>query len=495
MLTIPFENQYVKLGDRFFVKTGPSAVSNPALIAFNDVFAQTLGISVDNEASREVVDIFSGNRIPEGAEPIAMAYAGHQFGHFVPQLGDGRALLLGEVRGQDGVNYGLHLKGSGHTQFSRNGDGLAALGPVLREYLVSEAMHQLNVPTTRALAALTTGDQVLRETPLPGGIITRVAKSFVRVGTFEYFYAQNDVDAIRNLADHVIAMNYPDVAQSGNPYLALLQGVVERQAALIAKWMQLGFIHGVMNTDNMSIAGETIDYGPCAFMDTFNFNQVFSSIDRNGRYAYVNQPSIALWNLTRLAECLLSLIDSDTQKAVEYAQAVLSSFVEIYQRHWLSGMRAKCGLGEENGLEQDDVTLITELLDIMEKNTVDFTLFFSGFSRFAGQDSENDQTCHQLFDNPVQFEEWLARWRERIAREHGNQEERQAMMRAVNPVYIPRNHQIEAVIRAAEDHGDFTPFHELHAVLQQPFENQPGKERFQSPPESDEVVKFTFCGT
>ena len=323
MVAIPFNNQYVTLGESFYRETTPAPVSKPSLIRFNEGLAEALGIPTEDYAEADVAAVFSGNIVPDGAAPVAMAYAGHQFGNFVPQLGDGRAILLGEVETTDGTTMGVHLKGSGQTHFSRNGDGRAALGPVLREYLVSEAMHRLGVPTTRALAAVTTGEEVARDRFLPGGVITRVASSFVRVGTFEYFRARGDVAAIQKLADHVIEQNYPGLADADNPYTALLQAVTNRQAALIAQWLQLGFIHGVMNTDNMSVAGETIDYGPCAFMDDYDHDKVFSSIDRWGRYAYSNQPAIGLWNLTRLAECLVPLIDSDLDAAVEVAQEIL----------------------------------------------------------------------------------------------------------------------------------------------------------------------------
>ena len=421
-MQIPFNNRYVALGEGFFARTHPTPVKKPELIKFNEALARELDISTDHVAAFGAA-VFSGNTLPEGAEPLAMAYAGHQFGHFVPQLGDGRALLLGEVFGPEGARYDIHLKGSGRTRFSRDGDGRSALGPVLREYLVSEAMQKLNVPTTRALAAVTTGESVARERLLPGGVITRVASSFVRVGTFQYFAARDDDEAVKQLADYVIEKSYPQLGDDENPYVAFLKAVVERQAALIAQWMQLGFIHGVMNTDNMSIAGETIDYGPCAFMDAYHHNQVFSSIDRNGRYAYSNQPSIGLWNLTRLAETLLPLFDDDPQAAVNVAQEVLEGYAARY-------------------------------------------------------DSD-----------------WLEQWRQRLTLEAQSNEARQQAMQAINPVYIPRNHQIEAAIRAAEDQGDFSVFHALHAVLQNPYVEQQGKESYMQSPQPEEVVEYTFCGT
>lgn len=497
MNPIPFNNRYAALGGTFYEKISPSPVANPVLIKLNENLAETLGLSATDLYSDEGAQIFAGNLIPEGAEPLAMAYAGHQFGHFVPQLGDGRAILLGEMVAPDGNRFDIHLKGTGRTLYSRDGDGRAALGPVLREYLVSEAMAKLGVPTTRALAAVTTGEEVARERLLPGGIITRVATSFVRVGTFQYFSAREDMDSINKLADYVIERNYPQVSEEENPYVALLQAVVDGQAALIAQWMHLGFIHGVMNTDNMSIAGETIDYGPCAFMDAYSHDQVFSSIDRRGRYAYGNQPSIGLWNLTRLAEALLPLLAESTEAAVEIAQAVLKSYVEHYEMNWLNGMRKKCGMSSatDAAKQDDDLTLIEALLKTMADNHADFTLTFYYLSQLGEQPSEKDNDIRCLFDNPTQFDDWAIKWRKRLSEDSLNDVDRQARMLSVNPVYIPRNHQIEAAIRAAEDYGDFSVFHGLYEVLQNPFLLQEGKEHFMLPPEPDEVVKQTFCGT
>jgi len=510
---IPFNNKYVNLGAAFYVKTHPVPVTNPTLIKFNGALAKTLGLSATelnaNEgAAINAAEIFSGNVIPEDAEPIAMAYAGHQFGSFNPRLGDGRAILLGEIDSPGGKHYDLQLKGSGRTVFSRAGDGRAALGPVLREYLVSEAMFKLGVPTTRALAVVSTGENVLRERLLPGGIITRIASSFVRVGTFQYFSARGDLKSIKKLADFVIERNYSQAEETENPYLTFLQLVVDRQAALIAQWMALGFIHGVMNTDNMSIVGETIDYGPCAFMDAFDHDQVFSAIDRRGRYAYSNQPTIGLWDLTRLAETLLPLIDDDTDVAAEIAKDALNSYITSSHHHWLLNMRAKCGLSADLVAESavdsaktvpDDKALIEELFDIMATNDADFTLTFFHLSRLSMKVqpslSEHDKACRAVFDKAQQFDEWLVKWRKRLARETASDVQRQAKMKAVNPVYIPRNHQIEAAIRAAEDNNDFSVFHELHEVLQNPFVIQQGKGRFMLAPEPNEVVTQTFCGT
>jgi uncharacterized protein YdiU (UPF0061 family) len=496
MMHIPFNNRYVALGELFYVKTGPSPVVDPALIRFNYELAESLGLSASDLDPASAAALFSGNIIPDGAEPLAMAYAGHQFGGFNPQLGDGRAILLGDIDAPSGCSYQIHLKGSGQTYFSRNGDGRSALGPVLREYLVSEAMVKLQVPTTRALAAVTTGEEVARERLLPGGIITRVATSFVRVGTFQYFSARGDVDAIKKLADFAVERNYPEANDTENTYVSLLQGVVDSQAALIAQWMQLGFIHGVMNTDNMSVSGETIDYGPCAFMDHYQHERVFSSIDRGGRYAYNNQPSIGLWNLTRFAETLLPLLAEQSQAAVEIAQDILGSYVETYQRAWLEGMRSKCGLFRGSAeTAQQDKALIDDLLDTMAANNADFTLTFYYLSKLSAQPSEQDHQVRALFDKPTQFDDWTVKWRKRLSDDDCSVETRQKKMRAVNPVYIPRNHQIEAAIRAAEDRNDFSVFHELHEVLQNPYVQQKGRDRYMLPPEPDEVVTQTFCGT
>ena len=499
MHQIPFENEYLKLGEGFYTKTQPTPVAAPVLIRFNRELADELGLPA--LSTQQITDVFSGNRVPRGVEPLATVYAGHQFGQFVPQLGDGRAILLGELVSPRAERFDIQLKGSGPTVYSRNGDGRAALGPVLREYLLSEAMLKLKVPTTRALAAVSTGEQVLREQPLPGAIITRVAQSFVRVGSFQYFASREDSVAVQVLADHVIARNYPELALADNSYLALLQAVVESQAALIARWMQLGFIHGVMNTDNMSIAGETIDYGPCAFMDAYDHYQVFSSIDRGGRYAYGNQPSIGLWNLSRLAECLLPLLDPKIDKAVDLAKSILEGYIESYQQYWLAGMRTKCGLTDqaeqstEQSAAEKDKALVEQLLDIMSEQKADFTLTFYYLSQLSVLPSPKDDVLRGLFERPESLDDWLQRWRQRLSRENHSDEARQSAMQAVNPVYIPRNHRIEAAIRAAEDDGDFSLFHELFELLQNPFVLQQGKEHYRLPPKNSEMVRYTYCGT
>lgn len=496
MKNLAFKNRYLDLGDGFYAKCKPAPVTKPGLIIFNQALAHELGLASEELDEDFLAAIFSGNVIHDSCEPLAMAYAGHQFGHFNPQLGDGRAIYLGELELETGGTLDIQLKGSGQTRYSRNGDGRAALGPVLREYLLSEVMYQLNVPTTRALAAVTSGEAVAREKLLPGGVITRAARSFIRVGSFQYFAQHDDVAAIQALADYVIERNYPQAAEAEQPYLILFTEIVQGQAQLIARWMQLGFIHGVMNTDNMSVAGETIDYGPCAFMDYYQHAQVYSSIDRDGRYAYSNQPSIGLWNLTRLAEAMLPLFDDDTERAVELAKAVLQNYIVSYEQAWLAGMRDKCGLSASTEISiDDDKALLQSLLNLMDQQEADFTLTFYYLSQCDAQSDTKDQALRQLFKQPEALDAWLQQWRQRLTLESTSDAERQAAMLRVNPVYIPRNHQVEAVIRAAEDHNDFAPFHALHEVLQKPFEYQPGKDRYMLPPQPDEVVKQTFCGT
>ncbi len=490
MPQLNFKNRYLTLGEGFYQLCQPTPVENPELIKFNTELATELGMLTEQDENL-LADIFSGNRLHESCEPLAMAYAGHQFGNFNPQLGDGRAIYLGELG-----EFDVQLKGSGQTPYSRNGDGRAALGPVLREYLLSEAMHKLHIPTTRALAAVTTGEQVARERLLPGGVITRAASSFIRVGSFEYFYRQENNAAVKALADYVIECNYPSAANADNPYIALLEAVVIGQANLIAKWMQVGFIHGVMNTDNMSVACETIDYGPCAFMDFYNHTQVYSSIDRDGRYAYSNQPSIGLWNLSRFAETLLPLFADKTQAAVNIAKNVLQNFITQYEQSWLAGMRAKCGLAMHDGVSaSEDKVLLESLLEVMAENHADFTLTFYYLSRLNKVKNENDLELCALFKNSDDIETWLLNWRQRLASEQISDSDRQSEMQKLNPIYIPRNHQIEAVIRAAEDNNNFEPFNVLNEVLQKPFEYQPGKDNYMLPPEPQEIVLQTFCGT
>jgi uncharacterized protein YdiU (UPF0061 family) len=487
----PFQNTYATLPDGFFARVAPTPVAAPRLIKLNRPLAVQLGLDPDLLESPEGAEILSGKRLPDGAQPIAMAYAGHQFGHFVPQLGDGRAILLGEVIDIDGIRRDIQLKGSGPTPFSRRGDGRAALGPVLREYIVSEAMAALGIPTTRSLATTITGESVMRETVLPGAVLTRVASSHIRVGTFQYFAARGDTEGVRRLADHAIARHYPQAAQAERPYHALLEGVIARQAELVARWLQVGFIHGVMNTDNTSISGETIDYGPCAFMDHYDPAAVFSSIDEQGRYAYANQPRIALWNLTRLAECLLPLFSDDKDKAIEEAQSVLAEFPGKFTAAYQSGLRQKIGLFTAR---DGDEALVQDLLDAMAKNNADFTLTFRRLSA-AAEDAARDQDVRALFADPVAYDEWAVRWRQRTGEEPQTPTERAAMMRTVNPAFIPRNHRIEAVIQAAVASDDYAPFEELIAVLAKPYEEQPAFADYANPPEPHQRVLQTFCGT
>jgi uncharacterized protein YdiU (UPF0061 family) len=487
----PFQNTYAALPDGFFARVAPTPVAAPRLIKLNRPLAVRLGLNPDLLESPEGAEILAGKRLPDGAEPIAMAYAGHQFGHFVPQLGDGRAILLGEVIDIDGIRRDIQLKGSGPTPFSRRGDGRAALGPVLREYIVSEAMAAIGIPTTRSLAVTVTGESVMRETALPGAVLTRVASSHIRVGTFQYFAARGDTEGVKRLADHAIARHYPQAAQAERPYHALLEGVITRQAELVARWLQVGFIHGVMNTDNTSISGETIDYGPCAFMDHYDPAAVFSSIDEQGRYAYANQPRIALWNLTRLAECLLPLFSDDKDKAIEEAQSVLAEFPAKFTAAYQSGLRQKIGLFTAR---DGDEALVQDLLDAMAKNKADFTLTFRRLSA-AAEDAARDQDARTHFADPIAYDEWVTRWRQRTGEEPQTPAERAAMMRAVNPAFIPRNHRIEAVIQAAVARDDYAPFEELIAVLAKPYEEQPAFADYANPPEPHQRVLQTFCGT
>jgi len=487
----PFQNTYAALPANFFARVAPTPVTSPRLIKLNRALALHLGLDPDRLDSPEGAEILAGQRLPEGADPIAMAYAGHQFGHFVPQLGDGRAILLGEVIDSDGVRRDIQLKGSGPTPFSRRGDGRAALGPVLREYIVSEAMAALGIPTTRSLAAVMTGENVLRETPLPGAVLTRVASSHIRVGTFQYFAARGDTEGVRRLADHVINRHYPEIANAERPYHALLEGVIARQAQLVARWLLVGFIHGVMNTDNSSVSGETIDYGPCAFMDQYDPATVFSSIDEQGRYAYANQPRIALWNLTRLAECLLPLLAGEQDKAIAEAQSALGEFAERFDGAYQAGLREKLGLFTAR---DGDPALAQDLLSAMAQNHADFTLTFRQLSD-AALNPAGDQAVRQLFADPAAYDEWASRWRQRLDEEPQDPASRQSAMLKVNPVFIPRNHRVEAVIEAAVGRDDFAPFEELLTVLSKPYQHQPAFARYADPPEPHQRVLQTFCGT
>ena len=493
-VTFGFDNSYARLPERFYARVNPAPVAAPQLIKLNVPLAQELGLDPTALSSQEGVEILAGNRVAEGSEPLAIAYAGHQFGYFVPQLGDGRANLLGEVIGRDGVRYDIQLKGSGRTPFSRAGDGRAALGPVLREYIVSEAMHAMGVPTTRSLAAVSTGDQVLRETVLPGAVLTRVAKSHLRVGTFQYFAARQDVEGVRILADYAIARHYPEAAGAPQRYRALLEGVVGRQARLVAQWMLLGFVHGVMNTDNSSISGETIDYGPCAFMEAYDPDTVFSSIDRNGRYAYGNQGGIALWNLMRLAECLLPLLQEEQgseEAAMESAREVLAAFEPQFDGAYHAGLRRKLGLATER---DGDADLGKDLLERMAANQADFTLTFRRLCD-AAAGPEGDAGVRELFSDSAAYDGWAASWRKRLEQESMSPTECAEQMRSVNPLFIPRNHLVEAALNAAMQQQDFRPFEELLDVVLRPYEDRPGLEKYTLPARPEERVCATFCGT
>ena len=486
-MQLGFEHSYGALTPRFYMPVVPTPVANPQLVVFNRRLARDLGLDPD-AVEREAALLFSGNQLPEDANPLAMAYAGDQFGNFVPRLGDGRAILLGEIRGRDAVLRDVQLKGAGLTPFSRNADGRAALGPMLREYIISEAMYALGIPTTQSLAVVSTGEPVLREDVLPGAVLTRVAASHVRVGTFQYFAARGDQEGLRELLDYVIARHYPEARDAAAPVLAVLSAVAERQARLVAQWMLVGFIHGVMNTDNMAISGETIDYGPCAFMDEYDPQTVFSSIDRRGRYAYVNQAAIAQWNLARFADTLVPLIDADVDQAVALASEVIQGFMARFDAHLLDGLRAKIGLATA---VEGDAELIRRLLGAMHEAHADFTLTFRRLARAA---EPSDEDASSLPQTPAMVG-WLRDWRERLARDSQPAAERVASMRRVNPAFIPRNHRVEAALAAASEQGDFAPFRCLLAILERPFDEQPEFTEYEQPPEPSERVLRTFCGT
>ncbi len=486
MTRIAFDNSYARLPERFFARQPPAPAPAPRLVRLNLPLAELLGL----DPAALTPEALSGAAVPEGAEPLAMAYAGHQFGGWVPQLGDGRAVLLGEVVGRDGLRRDIQLKGSGQTPFSRRGDGKAALGPALREYLVSEAMCALGVPTTRSLAVALTGETVWREGPLPGAVVTRVALSHVRVGTFQFFAARQDLEALRALADYVIARHYPEAASAPQPHAALLQGVIGRTAALVAAWMGVGFVHGVMNTDNVSVAGETIDYGPCAFLDAYHPETVFSSIDHGGRYAFGNQPRIAHWNLAQLASAMLPLLGPDEAAALPAAQEIVNGYAPAFEAEYTAVMRAKLGLADP---EAGDATLAGDLLRAMAEGRADFTNTFRALSALGAEAGPADAAFHAQFDG-VQPADWLAAWRARLAREGRDDAARQTAMRAANPAFIPRNHRVEAALAAAQA-GDLGPLDALQEVLSRPFCDQPGREAYAAPPRPGEEVRATFCGT
>ncbi|MFN4326489.1 MAG: protein adenylyltransferase SelO [Azonexus sp.] len=484
-----FDNSYVRDLEDFYVRWKPTPASKPVLIRLNESLAVELGADPAALATDEGIAALAGNRLPEGAEPIAQAYAGHQFGGFSPQLGDGRALLLGEVIDRQGRRRDIAFKGSGRTPFSRNGDGKCALGPALREYLISEAMHALGIPTTRALAVVATGDMVRRERALPGAVLTRVAASHVRVGTFEFFATHRGPAQVRQLADYVIARHYPQLADSAQPYLDLLAAAGERQAELVARWLGVGFIHGVMNTDNMTLSGETIDYGPCAFMEAYDPAAVFSSIDHHGRYAYDQQAGIARWNLARLAETLLPLIAPDSDRAVQAATAVIDAFPKHHAAHWLRIFRTKLGL-DESGEAAEDRALIDDFLALLHHHRIDFTLACRAlFDAATGQADRLTRLMARVEDFPV----WQGRWQ---ARQPTRSPTLLAAMQRANPCYIPRNHQVEAALAAAVDDNDLAPFERLLAVIQSPFDERPADAAYSQPaPVGFTDYYRTFCGT
>ena len=491
MTPLVFDNSYLGLPDLFYRQCPPSPVAAPQLFALNTPLAGELGLNLQSLDEGTMAQLFSGNQLLPESRPIATVYAGHQFGGFNPQLGDGRAILLGEVIDIYGQRRDIQLKGAGRTPYSRGGDGRSPLGPVMREYLISEAMHALGVPTTRALAAVTSGEKVYRDEALPGAILTRVAASHIRVGTFEYFAARGDINNLRLLADYVIERHYPLARESDNPYLQLLDQVVNNQLALIAQWMSIGFIHGVMNTDNVLVSGETVDYGPCAFMDAYHPQTVFSSIDTRGRYAYQMQPAICQWNMARFAESLVPLLDDDQDSALAMATQVIRSMMPRYEQAWLARMRAKLGLNTE---QQADQQLAEDLLVLMDANEVDFTLLFRSLCE-ASADPLQAVGPEQLFAASSDWHGWAERWAARLASEPEQGPGRVEQMRSVNPAVIPRNHRVQQAIDKVTDSGDFSDFERLKRVLATPYEDHPEDDQWLAPPPAGERVCKTFCGT
>ena len=488
-VSFDFDNSFARELTELYVDWQPSSARRPELVVLNEELAVVLGTAPAALQSAEGVAMLAGNLMPPGAAPLAMAYAGHQFGGYSPRLGDGRALLLGEAIDADGMRWDVQLKGSGRTPFARGGDGRAALGPMLREFLVSEAMHALGVPTTRALAVVTTGEQIRRETLEPGAVLTRVAASHLRVGSFEYAAHSGDPTVLRKLADYSIGRHHRETADATEPYLAFFEAVTDAQASLVAGWMLVGFIHGVMNTDNMTISGEGIDYGPCAFIDQYDPATVFSSIDHAGRYAYGNQPSVAQWNLARLAETLLPLIDTDSEAAVAAAGEVLATFTDRYRGYWADGMRAKLGLRQEM---PDDESLMDALLERLRSERVDYTM---SFRALAGALRGDDRVIGSIFDGSDALDAWITAWRDRLAIEGGDALVVASAMDRVNPLYIPRNHLVEGALEAAGE-GDMVPFEQLLEAVTDPFEERHGLERFTEPAADSFVQGFkTYCGT
>lgn len=488
---IGFDNSYARLPEVFFERIKPEPVQAASLICWNGTLARELGLDLEGRDEKDLAEFFSGNSLLPGSDPIAMAYAGHQFGHFVPQLGDGRAILLGEVVDRQGLRRDIQLKGSGPTRFSRGGDGRAALGPVMREFILSESMHALGVPTTRSLAAVTTGERVYREDALPGAILTRVASSHIRIGTFEFFAAREDWEGVKRLADYVIDRHYPKARAGAQPYVSFFESVIEAQAYLIAKWMSLGFIHGVMNTDNMTVSGETIDYGPCAFMDEYDPARVYSSIDRFGRYAFGHQAAIAQWNLRVFGATLQRLLGPDKRSANEILDDKCGQFLDRFNFFWNHEMARKLGLADH---QDPDAVLARDFLALMARSGADFTLSFRYLSDALEKRADAGHLEH-LLANKEDLHPWLRRWRELLAREGRPPVETRHNMRSVNPAFIPRNHRVEQAIAAAVDRADFSKMKLLLEVLEKPYEDQPENREYLLPPKSEERVLETFCGT
>jgi len=475
------ESTYAELPEVFFSKLSPTPVNQPEMVIFNQSLADQVGLKLGELSIDERTQFLCGNQIPQGIKPFAQAYAGHQFGNFTI-LGDGRAIVVGEHLTPSGQRIDLQLKGSGRTPYSRGGDGRAALGPMLREYIISEAMHALGIPTTRSLAVVSTGEKVFRETELPGAVLARIAGSHIRVGTFEFASLQQDKRITEALLDYMIDRHFPEIKGKENKVLAVIEAVIDQQAALITHWMRVGFIHGVMNTDNMALSGETIDYGPCAFMDTFAPDTVFSSIDHRGRYAYANQPYIAQWNIARLAESLLPLIDGKREEVIATVEDLLNSFEQVYKSKWLTMMGSKLGLTE---MSIKDEKLITDLLDWMHKNSADFTNTFRDlYKKLPGGELYASET----------FQSWYARWQNRLKKEKQELETSYVLMRSLNPAVIPRNHKVEEALQAGEK-GDFEPLHAFLHALEKPYEDDEHLLPYQSPPRPEEKVLQTFCGT
>ena len=487
---INFDNSYARLPQQFYMNQNPVPVSNPKSIKVNHKLSEKLGVDPNWLESNDGLQVIAGNKVPFGAEPIATVYAGHQFGGWNPQLGDGRAILLGEIITPNQERFDFQLKGSGPTPYSRGGDGRAPLGPILREYIVSEAMHNLGISTTRVLTVAKTGDPVYREENIPGAILIRIAKSHIRIGTFEFFSSHQDLESLKILAEHVINRHYPQAKEQQNPILCMLQFVIQRQANLIASWQAIGFIHGVMNTDNVLLSGETIDYGPCAFMDYFDPNAVYSFIDHHGRYCYGNQPSIGNWNLMQLVQALLPLIHSEREKALELAQEAIDQYPSLYEGFYQENMCAKIGLKTK---KNDDKQLVADLLNLMAEEGMDYTLTFRRLSDLVGEKRENH--VGDLIDFPKSINIWIEQWQKRLAQERTAADSTQKEMYSLNPVFIPRNHLIENIIDQAVNHDNLTAFYELVDILEKPYVYDSQKKDFAIPPKPDQVVENTFCGT